>query len=470
MSRRPIAWPAAWRGIAQPVAAAAALDAAGFLGWVAAGAAGLVPLALQTALLVLAMRALDHLPLTPALTDLWPAFVAEYDVWITGPLPTPAGSLVGWLLLGGALACGLLAWLTLPFAARADGLLPALRRALASVISSLGLLFLAETLLGGLMLAVIFAVIKTSRTAGPEGPLTVVAGMGLTALLLARRIGQTAAGLAARIPPAADPPRCEGCGYDLTHRPSDERCPECAREVARSLGVSADRTGTPWTCRGTWTLALACALQIVTSPRAFYARLRLREHPAGAADHDPEADNPPRGDDPPRNDDPLRAALRFSLIQYVELGLGCWICAFIGIGLVSAASWTGSRTTEAIAICTFSTVMTVGLAWIGHRLAGAVAATIWISRRTLPDARWSAIVTEYETAFLWVFFVVQWLLVLSFYLAEDWVTNSVGRAWAWRVLGGPAEPFLMLGLILLLGMLWLARLERIGRMIRWANY
>lgn len=464
MRRNSSAWSAAWRGIARPTAAAAALDAAGFLGWIAAGAAGLVPLALQTALLVIAMHALDRLPQTPALVDLWAAFVAEYDVWITGPLPTPAGSLLGWLLLSGALACVLLAWQTLPFAARADGLLPALRRALAAVISSLGLLFHAETLLGGLMLVVIFVMVSTSRTAGPEGPLTVVAGMGLTALLVARRIGLTAAELAARVPPAPDPPRCEGCGYDLTHRPSDERCPECAREVARSLGESADRAGAMWTYCGTWTLALSCALQVVTDPRSLYTRLRLRERPTAAAGDDPEEG------DPARDDDPLRAALRFSLIQYVALGLACWGCAFTGLGLASAATWSGLSTTEAIAICTFSTVMTLGLAWVGHRLVGAVAAAIWIGRRTLPDARWSAIVMEYETAFLWVFFVVQWSLLLSFYVAEDWVTSLVGRTWALRVLGGPAEPAVMLGLIVLLGMLWLARLERIGRMIRWANY
>ena len=41
-------------------------------------------------------------------------------------------------------------------------------------------------------------------------------------------------------------PRCEWCGYNLTHVPETGKCPECGTAVALSLRSDLRRTGVAW--------------------------------------------------------------------------------------------------------------------------------------------------------------------------------------------------------------------------------
>ena len=72
------------------------------------------------------------------------------------------------------------------------------------------------------------------------------------------------------------PPRCEGCGYDLTHQPADGRCTECGMEVALSLTPDQRRPGSPWRLTPSLRAWITTTRMVLFSPQRFYGTLQLR--------------------------------------------------------------------------------------------------------------------------------------------------------------------------------------------------
>ncbi len=75
--------------------------------------------------------------------------------------------------------------------------------------------------------------------------------------------------------PVTEPPLCRGCGYVLTGLRRDGRCPECGRDVMKSLDPHLS-PGCPWDHRavtGRMHAYLATAGQVLLQPRQFSYRL-----------------------------------------------------------------------------------------------------------------------------------------------------------------------------------------------------
>lgn len=66
---------------------------------------------------------------------------------------------------------------------------------------------------------------------------------------------------------------CESCGYDISTLEADGRCPECGREIARSL--PSHRLGSPWQQRPSLRSLGATNYRAIRDTRALYDTVRL---------------------------------------------------------------------------------------------------------------------------------------------------------------------------------------------------
>lgn len=338
----------------------------------------------------------------------------------------------------------------------------------------------------------------------PSEPFTAVIGLYL-GVWLARRVEIAATVVENDGVRAALAPRCEGCGYDLSHSPADGICTECGQEVDRSLTPGIRRSGCDWEndpqrtaaawCRTSWT--------IFTSPRRFYESL--------AADTE------------------LSAARRFAALhlRYIGLIAACWIVitivaerwwnqrlwsgtlsqyavsALIAIAFVVAlaqgtsfarfAPWrwrslawfllplllvTLNFSTEGIAFVRpevpWVAVMLFAAArlvcWFGQRLGGAIVSSIAIYFGVLPDYRRAEKVILYESVVLWVYCVGWAALFTSFMFFGNWMSNSPLLSWLSRVFRLPPEPVIIFGSTIALSIFWARRYWIAFRAIRWANF
>jgi len=88
--------------------------------------------------------------------------------------------------------------------------------------------------------------------------------------------GRAARGASGRCADVHTHPLCEGCGYDLTHRPADGRCPECGLVLAASLDPSGWRWGGYWATRRGPSAWAKATWQIIFRPGRFYRLVRMR--------------------------------------------------------------------------------------------------------------------------------------------------------------------------------------------------
>lgn len=254
--------------------------------------------------------------------------------------------------------------------------------------------------------------------------------------LLVWRVQFAATRVADERPPISAPPRCEGCGYELTMAGEDARCPECAMLVADSCDPSRSRrTGlTNW---------LEDSRDALLTPGRFYARLQLRT--------------------------PLRPALSFSARHYLCLAAGAVLWGMVLISTLTAIY--GGSMVEAFALGLVlggSAFPAICLA--GHSLGAAAVLGLWMSRRAMPDLRWAAQIAHYETVFLWAYAVCWGLIALSFVVFGDWLTRVSPPYFFDRTVQMKAEPFLVLCVTVGLSLLWLRRYVIAYRGIRWSNF
>lgn len=269
-----------------------------------------------------------------------------------------------------------------------------------------------------------------------------VAIIGIT-LLLAHRC--VVAELAPKAPPPDLPPRCEGCGYDLTHRPAEGRCPECGKDVAESLDMNPRRPARVSVGPETH-VPLEVAADVLFRPRQHYARLCMRGSNEGA--------------------------LWFAGWQIAGIFCGAvlWAVLMFLLLVVREGPPTPMRGTDVlIGIGMVSLAISFGTTccWFLWRAVAAAVTTLWLAWRVLPDFRWAVKVVCYESVFLWIFCVYWGALFGSYILLKDWVTRLTGLRHGF--FGLPAEVLLIgAGSATLLGV-WLWRYALALRCIRWNN-
>jgi hypothetical protein len=197
----------------------------------------------------------------------------------------PAELSLALVALLGPVLTGALGWLGLSWVHRTGPPWPAFARAVragALVFSPLAV----TTLLSGA--AFIVREHQLYRAGWPwpstiEPGIVLFLGVSISLWILAWWLRRALDGVAESTAPLALPPRCEECGYDLTHRPADGRCPECGTPTENSLDALHSRPGSAWTQRRAAASWRVTSHEVLLRPRAFYRRLQLRTPPAAEA-------------------------------------------------------------------------------------------------------------------------------------------------------------------------------------------
>ncbi len=274
----------------------------------------------------------------------------------------------------------------------------------------------------------------------PPQAIALLPGIPASGLLLAAWIQRALEGLRTPIENTEIRPLCEGCGYDLTHRPMDGLCSECGLSVDSSLQPLVRRPGSDWEKEPGPRSWMKSVVDLVVAPRRFYGRLRIRT--------------------------PFDAVRRFYRSQWVLIGAGGGVWLTVALGKLHA------RTGELFLIPITGGLMVAFIGWGLHRLLAAVVMVDWIRRKALPDYSWARKVFAYESAYLWVFCLFNGLFFSAVVLNGHWLTDLTTHWLGHRlyVFGMPPEPFAILLGNALLCCLWVWRYYIALAAIRWSNY
>jgi hypothetical protein len=247
--------------------------------------------------------------------------------------------------------------------------------------------------------------------------------------------------------PADDePPRCEYCGYDLTHQPEERRCPECGSAIDDSLDEARSRPGSRWAAKATRRSWWADSAVLLLRPQAFYRRLKLRTPPH--AEH------------------------RFAFWSYIGLSCAALVWAYAMMAYVFVNYAPPSRWEfPAIVVGGIGATLTgVCGCWLGHRVLAALVFVLWIAHRGLADFRYAAKVVACESVFLWVFCGYWGVLATSFALDPLWLTRLTAYLIVYSPPRGAVENLAILGGTLVLATVWCMRYRAAYAAIRWSNY
>ncbi|MCG8404518.1 MAG: hydrogenase maturation nickel metallochaperone HypA [Phycisphaerales bacterium] len=332
------------------------------------------------------------------------------------------------------------AWLFLPNVHRGGRGWQSYKRVYRAVASGVGLLITFTFIIGAPMVVAINIEERGDYVEPTLVMLFVIFCLGCACVLVYWLIQATHAVAGADVPIEL-PPRCEGCGYDLTHRPSDERCPECGLDTSQSLEPDLCRPGCKWQACEDFVSWLSTTIAVIVSPTRFFRALKLRVL--------------------------TQPADRFAQWNYLAIGVYT-VCVCFVIFLIMFARFGDSPDSVVCFLPAVFFFLVPLICWTVHRIVGATVTSWFIVRQLLPDGRWAKTVMAYETAYLWVFCVYTSLLFLSFVLFEDWM-STIARVWSYRGLM-PIELIVLPVSNMLLGLLWFWRYGIAYRNIRWSNY
>ncbi|MFQ5422931.1 MAG: hypothetical protein ACE5F9_03015 [Phycisphaerae bacterium] len=439
----PPSWPAVllapWIGIFHPTQAASTLAAARrrvFWACYGVGAA-----ALAAVILVLAMWdasiARDWSTSGPAVAHR--SFLEVWARWhrygVIGPVEWILLSVL--VLLPAVMAIG--AWLFLPTVHRGGSVRASFARSFRAMTAGLGLFDLLVLIFYGSGVA-LSNVDTYGRLADVIDGLFFIYLIAILASLCVFLLWLTwaAAASAGEACSAAPHPCCEGCGYDLTHRPANGRCPECGLAIDASLTPDLRRPGAAWETRPAALAWLRTSFAVIRSPARFYGRLKVRT--------------------------PSELSRRFAGFHLLAIGL-------------VAALWTVllllGQVEDIGILCGVPFLVGLGIplvAWSVHRLVAAVAVSWWITVGALPDSAQVAKVVHYEAAWLWVLCLCDGVLVSTFVQYEDWMSNLLGRWVGVGFLRMPPEPAAFLFGSAAICLYWLRRYHLAANAVRWSNF
>jgi hypothetical protein len=447
--RGSVRWPKAllapWAGIVKPRRAAACL--AGSSGPALIGALLTSALAVAIVILVLALwEATSYvvsvdpagaISLGPQAGYEWRLehrTIAEtWRAWHANGFIGPAEYVLFFVTAGVALLAAFLAWLQLPYVHQGEAAASAYRRSVGAVTSCMGLLFVLTGFCGVLGFGLEAMNLRDQY-------LGCIMALAIPGSIWWCVIRITQAGSSARGPVFLEEggPLCEGCGYNLTHQPADGRCPECAARVIASLTPGPLRRRTAWEKKRSAPAWITTTLNVLTKPGAFYRSLRLTE-----------------------NEDHPRSYARW---HYPLIGFATMVWLFCCVWSLGPSSGD-----PVFIIAMVAMLITPLCGWGVHRLAGALAFSVCLAHKSLPDLTRMRRVMAYETAYLWVLCLYNGLLFTSLFIWGMWMSELVGRG-ARGVGYIPLEPLAVLLGNLLFTLLWFWRYRIAIRAVRWSNF
>lgn len=364
----------------------------------------------------------------------WSAASLVFDGAMADATSVPPFRLFRWAALGtlGAALAGIIAaWLFLPDIHETGPPTASFLSATTAILSGTGLLA-----------AIVLAAAQAHRAAVPYRDAELIYVYGVLTGLWLLILWMSRAAHALRMPPPADPlpPRCEGCGYDLTHRPEGGVCSECGLSVAESLDATSRRRGWSWEAANSEPVVCWCEAQIMAlhAPKRFYQRLRLRSEPAAS-----------RG---------------FARIQWPAIGFGA------GVGMLVLLLTRLQRVNELYQIPPLAALASSLAGWFTHRFVAAVVMSVWMRQSSLPRMEWGRRVIAYETAFLWAFCAFNGVMISCFFYEPRWFRSAMERLPRLSsYFGLPTELVcLMMGNAILI-LFWFWRYATATRCVRWSN-
>jgi hypothetical protein len=448
---RPPSWPcvllAPWRGVWNLPEAARTLARASWSARLAAQFLCALSIVPPVVALMMAEELLAH-PYTGAVrwtpdgpvpeTDLTPRTVGS--VWrgwhAAGPIGTAELALIA-CVVNVALASAIAAWLLLPTAHVGGGWSDTARCAGAGVVALGGWAWLGVVVCGSVVLLVQHAIDQWDPMGGFLGFFVTAMTMVWSGLLLLYGMGRGVAAARAVSADAPTNPLCDGCGYDLTHRPESGRCPECDYSVDLSLTPGHKRVELAWERGRTVASWCVASADVIRTPTRFYDTLRV---------HGGEG-----------------AARRFQFVHLMVIGG----CAYVWLVFTMLDEDAAAQMLAFLPILLATLVVAAG--WATHRAIAALMTAWWLLRGTCPPGDAVRKVLAYETAYLWTFCLFNGCFITSLILFDHWLTDLIGRGIVTRYGVPPEVPLFFFGNIaLLVG--WLGRWSRAVRRVQWSNF
>ncbi len=307
-------------------------------------------------------------------------------------------------------------------------------------------------------------------------------------------------------------PRCDGCGYDLSH--AGELCPECNLPVADSLLPERRRSGQPWDrAADSWPLWAKTSLELLFRPRRFFPRLEVQTTLRAARQF--------------RNLHlrwiaaiaPLWLSSTIALgalthlnsmsdLRYVgfipAITLGVVTIVGLGLGRPAWPSLLGVRRWEsaragwlALAIPLLLLIIAVAdqlhsqsslpgwmlipmlisfslasalVAWGLHRLVAALACTAFFSSRPGFDGRVAEKALSYEIVFAWVLCIFWAAFLTSIVIAPGWISNAFGSLPIRGASSITGEAIVLIGGTTTLCVVWCLRMWRALQRVEYSNF
>ena len=327
---------------------------------------------------------------------------------------------------------GLGAWLFLPSVHCGGRIRDSLGRAFRAMTAGLGLFVI---LLFPLHAGIVLVKNTAELRAFPGGGFVIGTAILATACLFVAWLSRAVRGVTRTASPPSLPPRCEDCGYDLSHIPRDGLCPECGLHVDESLTPNRRRPGAAWErgrSPGSW---LATSFAVLFRPARFYAALRMRGHD--------------------------QHSHRFAVFHYLSIAAGAFSTTLV------IAIRERIPIVAIVAVPSFCAFFVPLVCWATHRLIGTVVTSWWVSRDRLPDVRWAATVIAFEATYLWVPCGFVALFAGSLTVFGPWLTQLSIRS---PLPGIPVEPVAILLGCTILCLAWFWRYRSAIRSIRWSNF
>jgi len=440
---------APWRGITRPTAAGRTLAQSGWLGLLATFVlpiailiAGNILIALvHETYLVRYYSRLDYIHAPGDAAHFKPVestLAATWTSWRTQEHINPAWFIIGGISGNGCVALAALTLLFFHRVHRAGPLWPSLRRSTAAVVAAVGLALLLNFLIGSG-----FVLLEYERIArhwfNPAPTIFAVLAVQAGILLMLHWIGRAANGASDETFVLELSPRCESCGYDLTHRPDSGLCPECNASVAASLEPGR-RQPTAYERAPGLAEFFDTSRHILLHPADAYSALAL----SGSIDR----------------------AARYRRWHVTAMAALAALWVFVAMWIDRGRPPHDDK----FFICPVVGLAVGIVAWTMTHLAGMVAGFYWLYHRTLPDTRWVQRIACLETVYVWVFCGLSGTIITSLMLWGDWVGRRLNPMTGVAGVRLPTAPLLLLGANLILVVIWVIRWLRIGRSVRWSNY
>lgn len=236
------------------------------------------------------------------------------------------------------------------------------------------------------------------------------------------------------------PLRCEQCGYDLTHMPESGLCPEC--------GFSAVDSTTPGALRrprgGKMARDLAAYLNtlesLIRDPAAFYRSIPTRSG--------------------------LDVALQFANTNYISAGV------LASVWLVTCATLDSAvhHLSELVIMIGMPLMMAPSAGWGINRIVAALVTTVALRRHHVTNPVTPRIIVAYESVGLWLLCGFNGVMVTTFFIADNWMSNLFGVRRIWFLGGVPPEFAAMVGGNLCVLAVLIRRYITAFRATRWANF